>query len=100
MLSLPEWRPRHLLVAWVAYWLLLLLGWLGPGIPLLFRLSHTGAHGTASVAANDGALSLVIATGGHTWTRAAGYGALTVLVIVPPLLLWLLWVALRPRRVA
>jgi len=100
MLTLPEWRPRHLLAAWIAYWILLLLGWLAPAIPMLFRLSRPGGHGTASIAANDGVLSAVIAAGGQTWTRAVGYGTLTALVVLPPLLLWLLWVAVRPRRVA
>lgn len=99
MLSLPEWRPRHLLATWVAYWIVLILAWLGPAIPLLFRLTRTGAHGTASLSASDGVLSLAIASGGETLTRATSYGTLTVLAVVPPLLLWLVWVAVRPRRV-
>lgn len=99
MLSLPEWRPRHLLAAWIVYWIVLLLAWLGPAIPMLLRLSRTGAHGNASIAASDGMLSFLISANGQALTRTFSYGALTAVAIVPPLLLWLVWVAVRPRRV-
>lgn len=99
MLSLPEWRPRHLLAAWIAYWIVLVFAWLGSAIPLLLRMWRTGAHGTASFSANGGVISGIISTGEHTWARTLPYGMLTLVLIVPPLLLWLLWVAVRPRRV-
>jgi hypothetical protein len=99
MLSLPEWRQRHLLAAWVAYWILLVLGWIGPAIPLLYRMSRAGGHGTASLSANGGVLSVSIVTIGHAFARTVSYGALTAVAIVPPLVLWLIWVAVRPRRV-
>ena len=99
MLTLPEWRPRHLLAAWIAYWIVLVIGWLGPAIPILFRLSRQGAHGTASLAANGGVLSFLVSATGHTLMRSVSYGVLTLVLIGPPLLLWTLWVAVRPRRV-
>lgn len=97
--SLSDWRPRHLLGAWIAYWIFALLVALGPAIPLLWRLSRTGGHGKISLAAANGAVSLSIASGAEAWARSVSYGALTLLVIVPPLLLWVAWAAMRPRRV-
>lgn len=97
--SLPEWRPRHLLGAWIAYWIFVILVGLGPAIPLLWRLSRSGMHGTVTASAGDGALSLAITSDAAVWERSLSYGALALLMVVPPVLLWIAWAALRPRRI-
>lgn len=98
--SLSRWRPRQLWRAWIAYWIFVLLVGLGPAIPLVWRLSRAGSHGSVSASATNGAVRLSIATAAETWARSVSYGALTLLVIVPPLLLWVAWAAARPRRAA
>jgi hypothetical protein len=99
--SLSRWRPRHLLLAWVAYWLLLLATVMRPAIQLLLSAMNA-SPGRASVSASmgDGALSLVVQSGGSTWTGAAPYVNVALWIAGPPLLLFALWVATRPRTVA
>lgn len=96
---LAEWRPRHLFGAWIGYWILALLIGIGPAIPMLWRLTGSGVHGKVIGAAGNGVVSLSIASGTQLWVRTLSFGALTLLVVVPPLLLWLAWVIARPRRV-
>lgn len=95
---LSEWRPRHLFGAWVGYWIVALLIGIAPALPMLWRLANSGVHGKVIGAAGDGVVSLTIATGTQLWARTLSFGALTLLVVVPPLLLWLAWVIARPRR--
>lgn len=95
---LPEWRARHLWTAWIAYWVIAFLAWIVPAIPLLWRIFKAGAHGTVSLSANDGVVSATVTSGAQVWVRSLSYGALTLLLVIPPLLLWLAWVIARPRR--
>ena len=97
--SISHWRPRHLLGAWIAYWIFVVLVGLGPAIPLIWRISRAGGHGVITGGAADGAITLTIASGAIAWTRSLSYGALTLLLVVPPILLWVAWAAARPRRV-
>ena len=97
MLPFSRWRAGHLLVAWCGYWVALLIALLAPMIPWLWRVTRPDAHGSFSASAGDGALRVVFTQGAATvWTGEIRLLTLTVLIAVPPLLLWTAW--LRAHR--
>jgi len=93
--SFRRWRPRHLLLAWSAYWVGLVIVKLWPAIVAGWRMSQqAGAHGSANASMTDGILSANIVEAGHTtWGGSISVLTLAFLVAVPPLLLWLAWLA-------
>ena len=93
--SFRRWRPRHLLLAWSAYWVGLVLVTLWPAIAAGWRMSQqAGGHGSANASMTDGILSANIVEAGHTtWAGSISVLTLAFLVAVPPLLLWLAWLA-------
>jgi hypothetical protein len=98
-LTLRRWRPRHLLLAWSAYWAALAAVALAPALKALARLTGPGEHGTASASFADGVLQVTIASpSAPAWTGGVAVGTLALWVAIPPLLLWLLWLARRPSR--
>ena len=98
-LTLRRWRPRHLLLAWSAYWAALAAVALAPALKALARLTGPGEHGTVSASFADGVLQVSIASpSAPAWTGGVAVGTLALWVAIPPLLLWLLWLARRPSR--
>jgi lipoprotein signal peptidase len=98
-LSLRHWRPRHLLLAWVAYWILALLIALRSAIASIVRLtSDPDAHGSVSADVTDGIFNLsVTSSSGVVWQGSAPLMSIVLWAAGPPLLLFLVWLALRPR---
>lgn len=97
---LRRWRPRHLLAAWSAYWVALALVVLGEPARIAWRMSRTENAGTATAGAENDELFLrIVETGGATWAGSADATTVALVVFGPPLLLWLLWLLLRPRDV-
>jgi len=94
-----RWRPRHLLAAWGVYWATLAVVVLGRPAQLAWRLANgPEGHGTASAGFENAVLHLRIADdAGHAWAGTAHLLTIALWVAGPPLLLWLLWLALRPR---
>ena len=101
-LSLRHWRARHLLAAWSAYWVGLVLVTLGEPLRLMWRLTRVpDNHGSFSANFGDGLLKLTIVEGGRTvWSGATEPGTAIAWLAGPPLLLWLLWLVLRSRAPA
>ena len=98
---LRRWRPRHLLAAWGAYWAALVLVVLGEPARIAWRMSRTENAGTAAAGAENDQLFLrIVETGGATWSGSADATTVALAVFGPPLLLWLLWLLLRPRETA
>jgi hypothetical protein len=93
--SFRRWHPRHLLLAWSAYWVGLVIVKLSPAIVAGWRMAQqAGAHGSANASMTDGILSANIVEAGHaTWGGSISVLTLAFLVAVPPLLLWLAWLA-------
>jgi hypothetical protein len=87
------WRPRNLLLAWCGYWIALVLITLGPVIVSLKRLmGDTNSHGSANVSFGNGRFTANISQAGHpTWVGSVSVLTLALLVAVPPLVLWLMW---------
>jgi len=97
-LSLRRWRPRHLLLAWGAYWLALLAVALGRPALEAWRMSRRpDAHGTISAGVDDAVAHLSIAVdGAPAWSGSASILSITLWLVGPPLVLWVLWL-LRSR---
>jgi len=90
--SLRRWRPRHLLLAWSAYWLALILVTLWPAIAAGWRLSNENSHGSATAGVGDGILSArIIESGQIVWTGSISFSTLALLLALPPLAIWLVW---------
>jgi hypothetical protein len=87
------WRPRNLFYAWCAYWVALVVVKLSPAIAAGWRFSRQQqVHGDAGVSLNDGVISAHIAEAGQTaWAGSISVLSLVLLVAVPPLVLWLIW---------
>jgi hypothetical protein len=93
-----RWRPRHLLLAWCAYWVGLALVKLGPVIIAAWRLSRRTEHGNAGVSFSNGTISGHITDAGQTlWAGSMSFTHLTLLVTIPPLLLWIVWFVTSSR---
>ena len=94
-LSLRRWRPRHLLLFWSAYWVGLVLVKLGPAIAAVWHLSqHANGHGSVNANLGDGILRAnIVEAGQTTWAGSISVLTLAFLVTLPPLLLWLVWLA-------
>ena len=97
--SQRRWRPGHLLLAWIVYWLALVGVTLGPALALAWRLSRPGMHGRVSAGFDDRMLHLTVENGLRTvWTGAASVSTVALWLAGPPLLLWIVWLVLQPRR--
>jgi len=94
--SLRRWRPRQLLLAWVAYWVGLAAVTLGPAVPAILRATSADAKGSITGSAGDQGISLtVLADGGTAWTGSASITSIVLWIVGPPLLLWLIWFVRR-----
>ena len=97
-----RWRPRHLLLGWIAYWALLALYALGPAA-LAFQRAADKPHGKIAVSAgleNDDLYLTVTDAAATIWHGATPFASAVLWVVLPPLLLWLLWLGLGSRRAA
>ena len=97
--SLRRWRPRHLLLAWITYWVAALLIALGSGVAAIWRVvSDPDAHGNISAGITDGIFSMTVADStGVIWQGSASLMSIVLWFAGPPLLLFLLWLGVRPR---
>lgn len=95
-----RWRARHLFSLWFMYWVVLAAVALSRPLGILWGLTHTGVHGDARLGADGGAVSMTVHTAhGPAWSGHIGYLPLTLWIALPPLLLWVWWIASRPRAV-
>lgn len=96
--SLRRWRPRHLLLAWSAYWVGFILVTLWPAIAAGWRLSQNSTHGSVNAGVTDGVLSATIVQSGQTaWTGSIQLSTLGLLLALPPLVLWVIWFVTTSR---
>jgi hypothetical protein len=76
---LRTWRVRHLVGSWIAYWVVLLLVSLREPIRKYIDIQRSGGAGSVSASVSGDAMTLL-------W------------IVGPPLLLFVLWLAARPKR--
>ena len=93
---LRRWRAKHLLLAWVVYWVLLVIVGLSPALALIVRALNA-PKGLGSIGANvgNGIASLTVSSTAQTWTGSVSLTSLALWIAGPPLLLWLLWLVTR-----
>lgn len=97
-LSPRWWRPRHLLLAWFAYWVGFILVTLGPGLLALWRVTRPDGHGSVNASMNDGVLSAnIVETGRTVWAGSIPVLNLVLLLCLPPLAMWIVWVLATSR---
>ena len=91
-LSLRGWRPRQLLLSWVVYWIVALL------VAIWRVTSDPDAHGSISAGVTDGLFTMTVSEPtGVVWQGSASMMSILLWFAGPPLLLFLLWLAVRPR---
>lgn len=94
-----RWRPRHLLLSWISYWLLLAGVTLGQAVPAILKATSAGGKGSINGSFGDQGLSLtVLADGATQWSGSASFTTIALWLVGPPLLLWLVWFARRTPR--
>ena len=99
MLPVRRWRATHLLGAWILYWVALAAVVLWRPALVAWRISRLPAgHSNAGLSFGDGGFDLkMVADGATAYQGRASYGEVVLWLVVPPLLLFLVWLALRPR---
>jgi hypothetical protein len=95
---LRDWSPRKLVIAWVGYWLALVVVGLGPAVPAIWRATHADkGQGNISFGFGSGGFNLVVSVGGsEIWNGSISLLALALWIGVPPLVLWVAWLTQRP----
>ncbi|MDB4914899.1 MAG: hypothetical protein JWM95_2543 [Gemmatimonadetes bacterium] len=98
-LRLRNLRPAHLLAAWTAYWIALVGVTVGPAIVKIWQVTRdTRPQSSVSAGFGDGNLNLQVLKGTATvWAGSASMSTVALFIAVPPLLLWIAWLAARPR---
>jgi hypothetical protein len=98
-LSPRHWRARHLLGAWIVYWAALLAVVVGPAALALWRMRGAPPNtSSASLSFGDeGVVGSVTQHGAKVWALTASGWTVLLWLVGPPLLLWLVWLLLRPR---
>lgn len=96
LFSLSRWRPGHLLLSWVVYWIALLAAALGPAVPSILRATRPGGHGEIAASFNDTVFSFVVKESGRTtWSGSVHMLTAALWIAVPPLIIWMLWLYTR-----
>jgi hypothetical protein len=99
MSFLSRWRPYHLLLAWSAYWILLLAVTFGPAMPAILRATRAGDNqGEINASTSGTVLSITVKEMGQiTWTGSVHLLTAALWIAVPPLVIWLFWMRSRVR---
>lgn len=79
-MRLRNWGLRGLVASWVVYWTVLVVVWLAPLAIRYWELERRSGHGTINLSFSADGLSMIL------------------LIVGPPLLMTVLWLATRPRR--
>lgn len=84
-----------MLLAWSAYWIGLVLVTLGPALLAGWRVSQRPhGQGSANASMANGILSANIVDSGRTaWRGSISILTMALLVALPPLVIWLVWLA-------
>src|SRR4051812_30535065 len=99
--SLNRWRPRHLVLAWGVYWLVLLAITSATALrAALTAVSAPDGHGTISVNMANGVLTLLAKSDTSIYTGSASLLSIALWVAGPPLVLFALWAATRSSPIA
>src|SRR5690242_2939686 len=94
--SISRWRPAHLFISWLVYWLALLVVTIGPAVPAIVRATRANVKGEVGANIGDGGLSLIVKQSGvTTWSGSCHLLTAALWLAIPPLVLWAIWMASR-----
>jgi len=98
--SIRQWGVGKLIGAWAGYWVALGAVALAPFGRWVWELNRIpGYHGTASASLGDDGVTISALRDNVTvFTASASLPEIAFWVAGPPLMLWLLWLMLRPPR--
>ena len=98
--SIRRWGVGSLLGAWAGYWVVLGAVTLAPFAKWIWDINRIpGQHGSAALSAGDAGVTLTAIKDGVTvYTGVAPLTDLAFWIAGPPLVLWLIWLVLRPSR--
>jgi hypothetical protein len=89
---LARWKVRHLFGAWLGYWAVLAAVTLTPAAVAIWRVTGSGAKGSASINAGDGGLHAIVTTPASTlWEMSVPLTTVVLAIAGPPLVLWVCW---------
>lgn len=95
-----QFRVRNLLLAWSTYWLALIVVGLSPAIAAIWRVSQAGRGSRVNAGFGDGGLSAtVIQHGVTTYSGSISLLSVALLVALPPLVMWLIFLLTAPRTI-
>jgi len=98
---LRRWRAKHLLIAWIVYWVALIVISLRSALAAAARaVSGPPGHGSIGASVENSNFILKVTTDGQIWTSTTSLTAMALWLAGPPLLLFLLWLATRRAPVA
>ena len=98
---LRRWRAKHLLIAWIVYWVVLILVSLRSALGVVARgLTAPGSHGSVGASFENSNFILKVTTDAQTWTATTSFATIALWFAGPPLLLFLVWLATRRAPVA
>jgi hypothetical protein len=91
--SFRNWRLRHVVLAWVAYWVTLALVVLPKPIAIARRLTRLpDGHGSISVDVGSAGFRIVMSQdGAPVWSGSLSLTMLALWLAGPPLLIWAAW---------
>jgi hypothetical protein len=96
-----RWQAKHLLVAWLVYWLLLIAISLRSAIVAAMRaLNAPKGLGSLSASVDNGNFVLKASAGTQTWSGSTSVMTMALWFAGPPLLLFLVWLLTRRAPVA
>lgn len=96
MSFLRRWQAKHLLIAWIVYWVLLIGISMRSGIAAAMRaLNAPHGLGSLSASVDNGNVVLKASAGTQTWTHATSVTTMAFWFAGPPLLLFLVWLVTR-----
>jgi hypothetical protein len=98
--SMKRWGVGSLIGAWASYWVALAGVSLAPFWKWVWEITQLpGEHGSAAVQAGDAGVTITAIKDGVTvYTGVAPFTDLALWIAGPPLVLWLVWLVLRPSR--
>jgi hypothetical protein len=97
--SFNRWRPSHLLGAWVVYWLGLAAVSVRDVVSAGFRATQSGGSITGGLSNSE--LGITVAQqAGETVKWAVPVSAVSAWVVIPPMVLWAVWLVSRKRAAA
>ena len=93
---LRRWKAKHLLLAWIVYWVALMAVGLHSALGIALRaLTAASGHGTIGASVDNNNFVLKVTTDSQSYVGTTSLMTALIWFAGPPLLLFLLWLVTR-----